>query len=412
MSDPIQRRTVAVLSAAATFSTVGTAALVTTGPVMAAQLGGSAIWGGSAGTTMSIGSTIAAALLARIAVARGRRPALAVGVLVALLGCILVIVALQLDSIWVLLAGCAMGGFAASMNLQARFAATDLAEPRHRGRDLSIVLWLGTIGIVVGPNLVGAGDELAASLGIPLFAGLYVIAAGCLVVSLLLVIIGVRPDPLIRARELHGASVRRASGGLIGGLRAILASRPARSGLLGVLIGHGLMVGVMAMTPVHLTSHGASIVLVGFVISFHNLGMYILSPLWGTLSDRLGAQKVIVIGFVILIAGGALCGFGAADHLLVGTGITLVGLGWGAATIAGAVVVTSSVRDGDRVAAQGAADTLMNLSGAVCALLGGVALASIGYLGLGIAASLIAAAGIVYVVLNARASARAVPAES
>lgn len=402
MSDPVQRRTVALLSAAATFATVGTAALVTTGPVIAAELGGSAIWGGSAGTTMSIGSTIAAALLAQLASARGRRPALALGVIVALLGCVLVIVALQLGLLWIMLLGCAMGGFAASMNLQARFAATDLAEPRHRGRDLSIVLWIGTIGIVVGPNLVGAGDALAASLGLSLFAGLYVIAAGCLVISLLIVVIGIRPDPLLRARELLGVTSTPKRGSVILGLRTIWASRQARSGLIGVLIGHGLMVGVMSMTPVHLAAHGASIVLVGFVISFHNLGMYIFSPIWGTLSDRIGGPKVIVTGFVILVAGGLLCGFGAADHLLVGIGIALVGVGWGAATIAGAVVITSSVADADRVSAQGASDTVMNLAGAVCSLLAGVALVGIQYLGLGIAAAVIAAAGIAYVLTNSR----------
>jgi len=402
MSDGIQRRTVALLSTAATFATVGTAALVTTGPVIAAELGGSAIWGGSAGTTMSIGSTIAAALLARIAIARGRRPALATGVLVALLGCVLVIVALRVDALWIMLLGCALGGFASSMNLQARFAATDLAEPRHRGRDLSIVLWLGTIGIVVGPNLVGAGDSLAAAVGLPLFAGLYLIAAGCLVISLAIVVIGIRPDPLLRARELHGEAPSPRRGGVIEGLRAIWASRPARSGLIGVLIGHGLMVGVMSMTPVHLAGHGASIVLVGFVVSFHNLGMYVLSPLWGSLSDRLGGPRVIILGFLILVVGGLMCGLGATDHLLVGIGITLVGLGWGAATIAGAVVVTSSVGAEERVAAQGAADTSMNLAGALCSLLAGVALAGIQYLGLGIAAALIAAAGIAFVAMNSR----------
>src|SRR5690606_26822943 len=105
----------------------------------------------------------------------------------------------------------------------------------------------------------------------------------------------------------------------------------------------------------------------------------ILSPLWGSLTDRLGGPRVINVGFVILVVGGLLCGVGAADHLLVGIGITLVGLGWGAATIAGAVVVTSSVPDADRVAAQGAADTSMNLAGAMCSLLAGVALAGLTY---------------------------------
>ena len=41
----------------------------------------------------------------------------------------------------------------------------------------------------------------------------------------------------------------------------------------------------MSMTSVHLRHHGASLTIVGFVISAHVAGMYALSPVMGWLAD-------------------------------------------------------------------------------------------------------------------------------
>ena len=49
-------------------------------------------------------------------------------------------------------------GAGQAANLQARFAATDLATDASRGRDLSIVVWSTTIGGVAGPLLLTPGE--------------------------------------------------------------------------------------------------------------------------------------------------------------------------------------------------------------------------------------------------------------
>ena len=44
----------------------------------------------------------------------------------------------------------ALVGVGNAVNLQARFAATDLSKPPHRGRDLSVAVWMSTVGAVAG----------------------------------------------------------------------------------------------------------------------------------------------------------------------------------------------------------------------------------------------------------------------
>src|SRR3546814_9923728 len=56
------------------------------------------------------------------------------------------------------------------------------------------------------------------------------------------------------------------------------------------------MVSVMAMTPVHLLHHGATLSVIGLTISLHVAGMYALSPVFGILADRAGRGVTILLG--------------------------------------------------------------------------------------------------------------------
>ena len=45
----------------------------------------------------------------------------------------------------------------------------------------------------------------------------------------------------------------------------------------------------MVMTPIHMDHGGASLEVIGLVISGHILGMFAFSPLVGMLADRVGS---------------------------------------------------------------------------------------------------------------------------
>ena len=103
----------------------------------------------------------------------------------------------MLSSLPLLLVGLFAFGASTACGLQARYAAADLAEPDHRGRALSLVVWATTVGSVLGPNLAGPGADLGRALGLPALSGGFVVSvvAFALVAAGLLLLL--RPDPLL-----------------------------------------------------------------------------------------------------------------------------------------------------------------------------------------------------------------------
>jgi len=400
----IQRRTVLFLTLAQIFSGIATGAAFSVGSLLAVDLSGSEAWAGSVSTTVTLGAAIASALLIRLAVARGRRITLSTGLAAALVGALLMILAAATRQFWLLLLASLLVGAGTSVNLQARFAATDLSEPRHRGRDLSLIVWMSTVGSVAGPNLIGPGESLADAIGIPALSGVFVISAVAMVLGLLVIWIGLRPDPLLLARELEPAGTAPARPSFRDGLRALARYRRAGGGLIAMLVAHFSMVAVMAMTPVHLLHHGAEVTVIGLTISLHIAGMFALSPVMGLLADRLGPISVAVGGMAITVAAVLIAGFSGPDATVTTIGLVLLGVGWSAATVAGSTAVVDAVPRDVVVAAQGVADTTMSLAGALGGVLSGIVLAWVGYAGLGIVCAILAIVAVPVIVVVMRAA--------
>jgi MFS family permease len=149
-----------------------------------------------------------------------------------------------------------------------------------------------------------------------------------------------------------------------------------------------VMVSVMSMTPAHLSGEGHSLSDVGFTISLHVAGMYAFSPIFGIISDKLGAKKTIILGQFILLISLAVSGFGAQDFSLVVTGLFLLGLGWSSSTVAGSALLSESLSVSEKPVVQGLSDSLMNLSGAFGGAVSGTILVLFGFAGLNAAALL------------------------
>ena len=285
----VQRRTVWVLSGGQVLGGLAFGATLSLGAVLAAELSGEDAFSGLAAAAVTFGTALTAVPLAAIARRRGRRLSLTTGMAVALIGVGLVIFAVALRSFPVLLAGFLIIGSGQAANLQSRFAAADLATDASRGRDLSIVVWATTVGAVLGPNLTGPGELIGGAIGMPPLTGAYLFTIVAQGLAIVLYLVAMRPDPLLLAQRVV-ASAKAAS-------RTIAkADRPvaARYAIFAVAAAHGTMVSVMAMTPVHLAhlTHGATeaatLSIIGLTISLHIAGMYMLSPVFGILADKLG----------------------------------------------------------------------------------------------------------------------------
>ncbi len=388
-----RRRTLGVLVTGQVLAGIGVGATLSAGALLITEVSGSEALSGMAATMTTIGAATAAVPLATLAARRGRAPSLATGALVAAVGAVVGLLAAVLVSTPLLLVGMVLIGTGTAVNLQARFAATDLSDPACRGRDLALIVWPTTIGAVLGPNLIEPADALGRAIGLPALSGPFLFTMTAQVIAGAVYLVGLRPDPLRLAqrlgRERPGAAsaVTRTDGTGIA------------TAMIALALSHATMVAVMAMTPVHLVHHGATLAVVGFTISLHVLGMYVLSPVWGALADRIGREAVVAIGQTLLLAALLLLAVAAESEVWVAVGLTVIGLGWSASTVAGSALLSDSVAIDVRARYQGRSDLLMSAAGAIGGAASGLVLAVLGYGGLALAAT-----GLVAVVLIALVS--------
>ncbi len=393
----IQRRAMVSLVGSQMLGGVGTAAGIAVGSIVAAQLVGSAELAGLANTAQVLGAALLTAPMARLMARRGRRVGLTGGYLVGATGAVLAIVAAVIGSFPVLLAGTALFGGASASSGQARYAATDLAEPAHAGRALSTVVWATTVGAVLGPNLLGPSGRLAQATGLPTLSGPFIASLAGFLLAALLITIRMRPDPLVTAQRMAGPSPRqvdaRPAGSIGHAIRVIARNRAALIGAASIVAGHVVMVSIMVMTPLQMHAGGASLRVVGLVVSIHILGMYALSPAVGLIADRVGPRLIVIAGALLLLSAAIVAGLASAGWSTTLTvGLFLLGLGWSFTLTAGSTMLTNAVPITDRPGVQGFADIVMGLAAAGGSALAGVVVGAWGFGWLCAAGAVIAAA--------------------
>lgn len=370
----LQSRIVRTLVIGQVLAGLGQGATLAIGAVIAADVAGPAFSGMSA-TASTLGSALAAIPLARLARRFGRRPALALGAGLGAVGSVTTVIATWLVSFPLLLVGLALLGVGTAVGLQARFAATDLATPERRGRDLSLVVWTTTIGAVVGPNLWGPGAVIQKALNLPPNTGAFVIAVAAQLAAVVFYLVALRPDPLVLARG-RAVELAPADDGVVRGRGGIVFA------VATIALSHAVMVSVMSMTPVHMEMGGATLTIIGFTISLHIAGMYALAPVFGWASDRWGRLTVILVGQLLFVACVLIIAAAPEAPVPVTIALVLLGLGWSASTVSGSALVSDLVTGAARVTVQGRTDTIMSLSGAIGGAVAGPVLAAVGYAGL------------------------------
>ncbi|MGH8867789.1 MAG: MFS transporter [Actinomycetes bacterium] len=405
----VRGRTTRVLVGSQVLGGVGIATGFAVGALLAEDISGSATLSGLAQTAGVLGGALAAVPLARLSIARGRRWGLGAGYAVASVGAVVVAVGAAASSLSVLLVGMALFGVGQASGLQARYAATDVAEPARRSRALATVVWATTVGAVLGPSLADPAGGTARALGLPSLAGPFLWSLVSFGLAALTIQMFLRPDPLLLAREWASrdeddppaADSGPRRDGTAQVIAAIRASPNAVLALVALVAAHAVMIGVMSMTPVHLGHGGVTLRVIGLVFSVHILGMYAFSPVVGWLADRVGRVPVLLVGCGVLVVSLHVAGHTAGhESQQVGVGLFLLGLGWSCCIVAGSTLLSESVGTEVRPAVQGAADLVMGLGGAAAGGLAGVVVGTAGYDVLAVVSSVLT---VPVIVLAARA---------
>jgi MFS family permease len=377
----LQRRTLRVLTVGQIFGAASTGSAITIGAFVVQDiLGQDTAWGGIATTSVTLGTAFMAQALSRVMLRRGRRPGLQLGYTVAALGALVAGFGAEQGWLLAFIVGLFLFGTGQATNLLSRYAAADLADPRHRGRAMSRVVFASTFGAVFGPVLIGPAEYAGeAWFDLGRYTGPWLVSSAFFLIAAVNAAVRLRPDPLVVAGGIVAAGGPGSKAPALRDVLRLVAAIPrARLALVAMVVSQATMVAVMTMTPMHMRLHGHES-LSQYVVSLHVAGMYAFSPLIGRYVDKRGRLPAIVAGAAVLMAASLLAALAGEAQLLLFPALWALGLGWNFGLIAGSTLLTESVPSQDRVAVQGSADLMMSFCGGMAGFASGFVRRAFGY---------------------------------
>ncbi len=387
-------RLMSTLLAAQVFGSTGHTLTLSVGSIVAADLTGDNTLSGVPVAVGALGGALASVPLSWLMARSGRRPGLALGYLLAVLGAVLSMVGVVERNFGIFLAGMFLFGFAQASSLLGRFAAADISTPNQRGRAIGLIVGGATAGSVLGPNLLAASDSAAVALGLPLVGAPFLIGIVSFSVAATLLLVFLRPDPLQIARQLHAADLRTSASAVaaraVRPLRQILRLPRIQIAFGALMTSQLVMIGTTSTAAVYLKDHGHDIGMIGIAVALHLGGMYVASPFTGWLCDRVGRLEMILAGGTLLIIATVVAGLAPGSYgLLVALMFALNGIGWNFAFVAGSALLTDALEPQERTSMQGFADLMTGLMGALGSTLGGLMLQGWGFAALNAAGALL-----------------------
>jgi MFS family permease len=350
------------------------------GSIMAASITGTNTWSGMPVAISGLGSALASWPLSRLMNRSGRRPGLALGYGLAVIGAVLGMIGVTVRSFPLMLGGMVLFGIGTTSNLLARYAAADVSSGAERGRAMGLIVGGSTIGSIMGPMLMSPTLRVGALLGVPETASAFLVSVAGFGVAALVLEVFLRPDPLAVARQNQETMDTGRPGGVARRLGEILADVRVQIAVATLSISQFVMISTTSTSPVYLHDQGHNVQTIGVAVSFHLGGMYVTSPLSGWLCDRFGRLLMIGVGAAMLIVAVVLAALvPGSDRVLVIFALFLNGVGWNLAFVAGSALLTDALSPAERAPIQGLADLFMGLMGAFGSAAGGMILGLWGF---------------------------------
>ena len=374
--DHLRHKTTAIFLGGVGLGSIGLIAAMIVSSLAAEEISDAATWSGLPSAMSILGTAAGTTLLAEAMQRWGRRNGLVCSYFVATLGAVAAIGAVLVGSLPLLIAAMFTIGLGRSGDALSRYLVADLYPVGRRASAIGWMVWVGTIGAVLGPNSLGPAGRLATSLGLPSLSGAYLVTFGAYGLVALLYAILLRPDPsTLVFQESHGeVSTERPR------LSQLFRPRSVRLALAVLVVGHMVMVLIMTMTPLNLKLAGHGLGAIGFVMSSHIVGMFVLSPVTGHLVDRWGRLPVIVLGQTTLFVAAVAALLAPPSEVgLVAFALFLLGLGWNLGFVAGSALLSSGLTLRHRARLQGVTDSMIWSSAALASAASGLVLGAFGY---------------------------------
>jgi len=285
-------------------------------------------------------ATIPAALFMR---RFGRHLGFSLGQILGLIGGALSTYSLFDNNFSMFIVGAIVIGFHNAFWSYYRFAAAEATSSAYRSRAISYVLAGGVVAAVVGPELSILTRESFAPV---LFAGCYTGMAIISFVAFVLLQFARLPKPTV---SLHNGKPRD--------LPEIMRQPKFVVAALSAMVGYGVMIHIMSVTPLSMVDRGLTFEDAAFVIEWHALAMFGPSFLTGSFVKRFGAVPVISLGLALNIVCLAV-NLSGTDLLNYWIALAALGLGWNFMFVGGTSLLTETYRPEEKEKVQAINDFL------------------------------------------------------
>jgi len=207
----------------------------------------------------------------------------------------------------------------------------------------------------------------------------------------------VRPDPKVIAENLerYWPSYRSpptvAATGPTGDFRTFIRHKPKQVAYACYTAAQGTMSMMMVMTPLVMVENDNTLYAISIAISIHVAGMYAFSIPIGRLADRIGRRILLGAGLGIQVVGAILVPV-SPYYWIITLGLFLVGLGWSAVNVSSTAILVDTSTPEERGRAVGTNDMLAGAITVGTPFMGGLVMASMGLMAVGLAGAALALA--------------------
>ena len=313
-----ESRKISGLLLSVAFSSIGFIAAITVTVLAAREVSSNPLFLGFPNAVGVGGAFIGTQMFYKISKKYSRLAALSITFFIGAIGSVVLFYSLIIDSFTLLMIGALILGFGQSATLQSRYAASFVASKNFKATALSLAVWFSVFGSVFGPRLVSLYSEYFNELfNSELIVGYIVAMVGMLFASASVITFTSSNSLLRKPAETEENNVQKLSN----------TKKDGNILTLLLVLNHFTMVVIMSATPLHVQDIGETVQLVGVIISYHTLGMFLLSPILGNYVDRYGYRRFTYIGTGILFIS-CLITFINSGPTALKIGLYFLGLGW------------------------------------------------------------------------------------
>jgi MFS family permease len=317
-------------------------------------------------TGFNVGTALGAIGIALVSRFLGRQAAFMTGALVGATGGVLAAIALFQGNFWLFAFALMMIGISGGFTQKIRFAAADASPSMFKPKAISWILGAGIVSAIIGPQLAIWAKDVFEPVT---FAGTFLAILPLSLIAIAILAFLKLPQP---------AKVT-AQSGAARPLREIITTQRFATGMVCGIGTYALMTFVMTGAPLAMVvGCGFPTELATLGIQWHVLAMFGPSFFTGMIIARLGAERVVALGLVTLMACAIIAHLGIELWNFWGA-LVLLGIGWNFGFIGSTAIIASTYRPHEADKVQGFHDIVLFGSVALSSFSSGKVFTSYGW---------------------------------